>query len=81
MNQRLEGNEQVKAVTLRSDKELAASRQSPVIREVETKEVIQPSQTNKAVEEQHHQKKLNEEETKAKDQPNMTEPTIPILYP
>ena len=81
VNPRREGNEQVKAVTLRSGKELVASRQPPVIWEVETEEVIQPSQTDKAVGEQPHQKKLDEEETEAKGRQNMTEPTIPIPYP
>ena len=52
-----------------------------MIGEVETEEVIQPSQTDKVVEEQPHHKKLDEEETEAKDQPNMTKPTIPIPYP
>ena len=49
-----EGNEQVKAVTLRSGKELAAPRKPLVIGEVETGEVIQPSQIDKAVGEQPH---------------------------
>ena len=81
MNPRREGNERVKVVTLRSGKELAAPGQPPVLREVETKEVIQPIQTDKVVGEQLHQKKLDEEETEAKGRPNMTEPTIPIPYP
>ena len=68
-------------VTLRSGKELEASGQSPVLGEVKTEELIQPSQTDKVVGEQPHQKKLDEEEIEAKDQPNMTKPTIPILYP
>ena len=66
VNPRREGNKQVKVVTLRSGKELATLGQPPVIGEVETEEVIQPSQTDKAVKEQPHQKKLGEEETKAK---------------
>ena len=81
VNPRREGNEQVKAVTLRSGKELVAPRSPPVLGEVETEEVIQPSQTDKVVGEQPHQKKLDEEETKAKGQPNMIEPTIPIPNP
>ena len=55
VNPRQEGNEHVKTITLRSDKELAAPRQPPVIGEVETEEVIQPSQTDKVVGEQPHQ--------------------------
>ena len=50
-------------VTLRSGKELAAPGQPPVIGEVETEEVIQPSQNDKEVGEHPHQKKLDEEET------------------
>ena len=75
VNPRQEGNEHVKAVTLRSGKELAVSGQPLVIGEVKTKEVIQPSQTDKVVREQPYQKKLGEKET------DRTEPTIPILYP
>ena len=81
VNPRRESNEQVKEVTLRSGKEVAAPRQPPVIGEVETEEVIQSSQIDKVVGEQPHQKKLDEEETKAKGRPNMTEPTILISYP
>ena len=66
VNLRREGNEQVKAVTLRSGKELAAPGQPPVIGKVETEEVIQLSQIDKAVGEQPYHKKLDEEETKAK---------------
>ena len=54
-------------VTLRSGKELAAPGQPPVIGEVKTKEVIQPSQNDKGTGEQLHQKKLDEEETEAKN--------------
>ena len=43
VNSRQEGNRQVKAVTLRSGKELAAPGQALVIGEVETEEVIQPT--------------------------------------
>ena len=81
VNLRRGDNEQVKAVILRSGKELAVLGQPPVIREVETKEVIQPSQNDKGVGEQPHQKKLDEKETEAKGRLNMTEPTILILYP
>ena len=81
MNPRQEGNEHVKAVTLRSGKELAALGQPPVIGEVETEEVIQPSQTDKVVGEQPHQKKLGEKETESEGRAHMTEPTTPIPYP
>ena len=43
VNPRREGNEHVKAVLLRSGRELAIPRQPPVIGEVETEEVIQAS--------------------------------------
>ena len=46
VNSRREGNEQVKAVTLRSGKELAVSGQPPVIREVENEEA-KTSQSDK----------------------------------
>ena len=81
VNPRQEGNEHVKAVTLRSGKELAVPRQTQVIWEVETEEVIQPSQTGRVVGEQHHQKKLGEKEIESEGRPHRTEPTIPILYP
>ena len=41
VNLRREGNEHVKAVTLRNGRELAIPGQPPVIGEVETEEVIQ----------------------------------------
>ena len=42
VNPRRDGNEHVKAVMLRSGKELEAKGQSPVIEEVETEKVIRP---------------------------------------
>ena len=78
VNPRKEGNEHVKAVTLRSPKELAVPGQPPMIGEGETEEVIQPSQTDKVVGEQAHQKKLGEKETES-GRPHRAEPTIPIL--
>ena len=80
VNPRREDNEQVKVVTLKSGKELAAPRQPPLIGEVEKEEVIHPSQNDKVAGEQPHQKKYDEEETEAKGRPNMIEPTIPIPY-
>ena len=47
VNPRQEGNEHVKAVTLRSCRELAIPGQPPVIGEVETEEVIQTNQNDK----------------------------------
>ena len=81
VNPRQEGNEHVKAVTLRSGKELAVPGQPPVIGEVWTEEVIQPSQIDKVVGEQPHQKNLGEKETESEGRPHRTESTIPIPYP
>ena len=81
VNPRQEGNEHVKAITLRSGKELVAPGQLLVIGEVETEEVIHPSQTYKVVEEQPHHKKFGEKETESEGRPHKTEPTIPIPYP
>ena len=72
VNLRQEGNEHVKAVTLRSGKELAVPGQPPMIGEVETEEVIQPSQIDKVVGEQPHQKKLGEKETESEGRPHRT---------
>ena len=52
-----------------------------MIGEVETEEVIQPSQIDKVVGEQPHQKKLGEKETESEGRPHRIEPTIPIPYP
>ena len=52
VNPRREGNEHVKAVTLRSGRELAVPGQPLVIGEVETEEVIQTSQNDKIEREQ-----------------------------
>ena len=81
VNPRREGDEHVKAVTLRSGKELAILGQPPVIGEVETEEVVQTNQNEKTEREQPHEKYYVGEETEAKDQPATTEPTTPILYP
>ena len=63
---RREGNEHVKAVTLRSGRELTVPGQPPVIGEVETEEVIQTSQKDKIEREQPQKKKSMEEEIEAK---------------
>ena len=52
VNPRREGNEHVKTVTLRSGRELAIQGQPPMIREVETEEVIQTSQNDNTEREQ-----------------------------
>ena len=81
MNPRREGNEHVKAVTLRSGRELTISGQPPVIGEVETEEVIQTSQNDKTEREKPQEKIFGGEESEAKDHPFMIEPIAPILYP
>ena len=52
VNTRRDGNEHVKAVMLRSGKELETQGKSPVLEEVETEKVIQPSQNDDADKEQ-----------------------------
>ena len=47
VNSRREGNEHVKAVTLRSGKELAVPGQPPVIGKAEPEEVTQTKQNDK----------------------------------
>ena len=48
VNSGKDGNEHVKAVMLRSGKEFETQGKSPVIEEVETEKVIQPSQNDDA---------------------------------
>ena len=73
-NPRRDGNEHVKAVMLRSGKELEAKGQSPVIEEVETEKVIQPSQNDNADKEQLNEKQSAENSTEAKV-------SLPVPYP
>ena len=56
MNPRTDGNEHVKAVTLRSGKELEIQEQSPMTEEVEIEKVIQPGQNDDADREQPQEK-------------------------
>ena len=56
VNLRREGNEHVKADTLRSGKELAIQGQPLVIEEVETEKVIQTSQNDNTEREQPQEK-------------------------
>ena len=65
VNPRREGNEHVKAVTLRSGRELAIPGQALVIGHVENEEVIQTSQNDKTEREQPQEKKSMEEEIEA----------------
>ena len=74
VNPRRDGNEHVKAVMLRSGKELEAKGQSPVIEEVETEKVIQPSQNDNTYKEQLNAKQSAENSTEAKA-------SLPVPYP
>ena len=74
VNPRRDGNEHVKAVMLRSSKELEEKGQSPVIEEVETEKVIQPSQNDDANKEQLNEKQSAENSTEAKA-------SLPVPYP
>ena len=74
VNPRRYGNEHVKAVTLRSGKELETREQFPVIEEVDNEKVIQPGQNDDANREQPQEKQSAGNTTEARDNP-------PILYP
>ena len=69
VNPRREGNEHVKAVMLRSGKELEIQEQSPVTEEVETEKVSQPGQNDDADREQSQEKQYVGNTTEAKDNP------------
>ena len=74
VNPRRDGNEHVKAVTLRSGKELEAQEQPPVIEEVENEKVIQSDQNDDANREQPREKQGEGNTTEARNNP-------PIPYP
>ena len=74
VNPRRDGNEHVKAVTLRSGKELEAQEQSPVIEKVENEKVIQPGQNDDADRERPREKQSEGNTIEARDNP-------PIPYP
>ena len=74
VNPRRDGNEHVKAVMLRSGKELETLAQPPIVEEVEAEKVIQPSQNDHADKEQPQEKQSAGNTTEAKDNP-------PIPYP
>ena len=74
VNPRRDGNEHVKAIMLRSGKELETQGQSLVIEEVETEKVIQPGQNDDADKEQPNEKQSAENTTEARA-------SLPIPYP
>ena len=74
VNPRRDGNEHVKAVTLRSGKELESQLQPPVVEQLETEEITQPERKDDADKEQPQEKQSSETsvETKA---------SVPVPYP
>ena len=83
INPRGEGKEYVKAITLRSGRELATPGQPVVVREVET-EVVQFSPKDQMQGEQPQEKKSVErsDERKETEKHAVTdEPSVPIRYP
>ena len=74
VNPRRDGNEHVKAVMLRSGKELETQGQSPVVEQLETKKVIQPEQNDDANKDQPNEKQFVENTTEARA-------SLPIPYP
>ena len=74
VNPRRDGNEHVKAVMLRSGKELESQLQPPVVEQLETEEITQPERKEDADKEQPQEKQSSETsvETKA---------SIPVPYP
>ena len=78
VNPRRDGNEHIKAVTLRSGKELEIQEQSLMTKEVETEKFIQPGQNDDADREQPQEKQSVGNTTEAKDNP---QPRAPISYP
>ena len=74
VNPRRDGNEHVKAVTLRSGKDLETKEKSSVMEEVEAEKVIQPSQSDDTNKEQLKEKQSEENTTGAKA-------SLPVPYP
>ena len=74
VNPRRDGNDHVKAVMLRSGKELEIQLQTPIVEQLETEKVIQPEQKDDADKEQPQEKQSSENSTEAKA-------SIPVPYP
>ena len=74
VNPRRDGNEHVKAVMLRSGKELESQVQPPVVEQLETEEITQPEQKDDADKEQPQEKQSVETSSEAKA-------SIPVPYP
>ena len=74
VNPRRDGNEHVKAVTLRSGKDLETKEKPSFLEEVEAEKVIQPSQSDDTNKEQLKEKQSEENTTEAKA-------SMPVPYP
>ena len=74
VNPRRDRNDHVKAVTLRSGKDLETKGKSSSIEEVEAEKVIQPGQNGDANKEQLNEKQSEENPTEVKD-------SLPVPYP
>ena len=74
INPRRDGNEHVKAVMLRSGKDLETKGKSSIIEEVEAEKVIQTGQNDDANKEQLNEKQSEENSTEAKA-------SLPVPYP
>ena len=74
VNPRRDGNEHVKAVTLRSGKELESQVQLPVVEQLETEEITQPERKDDADKEQPQEKQSADTSSEAKA-------SIPVPYP
>ena len=74
VNPRRDGNEHVKAVTLRSGKELESQLQPPVVEQLETEEITQPKRKDDADKEQPQEKQSSETSVETKT-------SIPVPYP
>ena len=74
VNPRRDGNEHVKAITLRSGKECESQVKPPVVEQLETEEITQPERKDDADKEQLQKKQSAETSSEAK-------PSIPVPYP
>ena len=74
VNPRRDGNEHVKAVTLRSGKELESQVQPPVVEQSETEEITQPKRKDDGDKEQPQEKQSAETSREEKG-------SIPVPYP
>ena len=84
INSRGEGKEHVKAIKLRSGRELATRGQPPVVREEETKVVDQFSPEDQMQGEQPQDEKLAKRSVEMKEiekQVVTLEPSTPVPYP